>query len=51
MQTKYIYLHVHNDIASYQCRKAPITPNGEATAFVQRSENQPARCGVAAKYA
>jgi len=25
--------------------KAPVTTNGEATAFVQRSENLSARCG------
>jgi len=31
--------------------KAPVTPNGDATAFVQRSENLSARCGVAAKHA
>ena len=29
--------------------KAPVTPNGDATAFVQRFENMSARCGVAAK--
>jgi len=29
--------------------KAPVTPNGDATAFEQRSENLPARCEVAAK--
>jgi len=27
--------------------KAPVTPNGDDTSFVQRSEN---RCGVVAKY-
>ena len=31
--------------------KAPVTPNGDATAFVQRSENMSALCEVAAKYA
>ena len=31
--------------------KAPVTPNGDATVFVQRSENLSARCGVAAKHA
>ena len=30
--------------------KAPVTPNGDATAIVQRSENMSTRCGVAAKY-
>jgi len=30
--------------------KAPFTPNGDATAFVQRSKTMSARCGVAAKY-
>jgi len=30
--------------------KAPVTPNGDPTVFVQRSENLSARCGVAAKY-
>jgi len=29
--------------------KAPGTPNGEATAIVQRSDNISARCGVVAK--
>jgi len=32
-------------------RKAPVKPNGDATAFVQRSQNLSARCAVAAKYA
>jgi len=31
-------------------RKAPVTPNGVATAFVQRSKAMSARCGIAAKY-
>ena len=31
--------------------KAPVTPNGDATAFVQRSKTMSARCGIAAKYA
>jgi len=31
--------------------KAPVTPNGVATAFVQRSKNLSARCGVAVNYA
>ena len=31
--------------------KAPVTPNGVATAFVQRSKTMSARCGNAAKYA
>jgi len=31
--------------------KAPVTPNGDATAFVQRSENMSAQCEVVAKYA
>ena len=31
--------------------KAPVTPNGDATAFVQRSKKLSARCEVAAKYA
>ena len=31
--------------------KAPVTPNGDATAFVQRSKNMSARCGIAAEYA
>jgi len=31
--------------------KAPVTPNGNATAFVQRSKNLSACCGVTAKYA
>ena len=29
--------------------KARVTPNGDATAFVHRSKNLTARCGVAAK--
>ena len=33
------------------CGKAPVTPNVDATAFVQRSKNMSARCEVAAKYA
>ena len=33
------------------CCKAPATPKGDATAFVQRSENMLVRCGFAAKYA
>jgi len=28
----------------------PVAPNGDATAFVQRSKNLLARCGVAAKH-
>jgi len=31
--------------------KALVTPNGVATAFVQRSKTMPARCGIAAKFA
>jgi len=31
--------------------KAPVTPNGDATAFVQRSKTMLARCGIAAEYA
>jgi len=31
--------------------KAPVTPNGDATAFVQRSKTMSARRGIAAKYA
>jgi len=31
--------------------KAPVTPNGDATAFVQRSKTMSARCGIAAEYA
>jgi len=30
--------------------KAPVTPNGDATAFVQRSKTMSARCGIAAEY-
>jgi len=30
--------------------KAPVTPNGVATAFVQRSKTMSARCGIAAEY-
>ena len=30
--------------------KAPVTPNGDATAFVQRSKIMSARCGIAAEY-
>ena len=30
--------------------KAPVTPNGDATAFVQRSKTMSVRCGIAAKY-
>jgi len=31
--------------------KAPVKPNGDATAFVQRSKTMSARCGIAAEYA
>jgi len=31
--------------------KAPVTPNGDATAFVQRSKTMSARSGIAAEYA
>jgi len=31
--------------------KTPVTPNGDVTAFVQRSENMSAQCEVVAKYA
>ena len=31
--------------------KAPVTLNGDATAFVQRSKTMSARCGIAAQYA
>jgi len=31
--------------------KAPVTPNGDVTAFVQRSKNLSARCGVDTKHA
>jgi len=30
--------------------KAPVTPNGDATAFVQLSKTMSARCGIAAEY-
>ena len=30
--------------------KAPVTPNGDGTVFVQRSKTMSARCGIAAKY-
>jgi len=38
--------HVTRDITT----KAPVTPNGVATAFVQRSKTMSARCGIAAEY-
>jgi len=31
--------------------KAPVTLNGVAAAFVQRSKTMSARCGIAKKYA
>ena len=34
----------------YNDSKAPVTPNGDATAFVQRSKTMSARCGIAAEY-
>jgi len=35
---------------SHYHTKAPVTPNGVATAFVQRSKTMSARCGIAAEY-
>jgi len=43
----------HDDLLNSKTTKtkAPVTPNGDATAFVQRSKTMLARCGIAAKYA
>jgi len=46
MQHVSFYSSVHND----RIPKAPVTPNGVATAFVQRSKIMSARCGIAAEY-
>jgi len=42
------FMHIWDELNK---SKAPVTPNGDATAFVQRSKNLSARCGVAAKHA
>jgi len=37
-------------ILTNKTTKAPVTPNSDATAFVQRSKTMSARCGNAVKY-
>ena len=37
-------------MVEFSAAKAPVTPNGEATAFVQRSKTMSGRCGIAAEY-
>jgi len=45
-------IHVFKLLFTYWTELKPhVTPNGDATAFVQRSKNLLARCGVAAKHA
>jgi len=37
--------------ADTSINKGPVTPNSDATAFVQRSKSMSTRCGIATEYA
>jgi len=48
---KFVFANVADSVREKTYCKAPVTPNGVATAFVWRSKTMSARCGIAAKYA
>ena len=44
-------VHRTLQLSCSQIRLAPVTPNSDATALVQRSKTLSARCGIGAEYA